>query len=163
MTTSFYTGVTAYIQNTHEMKTKLTVLSEAIFQLHPFLGVNTFDLSNLHPVISSESFQFIRKNDHLLTNGVMSFPEHTPKAYQSLDVETMTVKGQDLVRLHLPVISKDREEMIFMVDHAILDVFEQLFGRDLVAVKTKTGTNADLFDHLPEHVLRSAASFAQTA
>lgn len=163
MTTHVYKGVTAYIQNTNEMNLKLSILSEAIFQLHPFIGVNTFDLSDHQAIIRSESFQFIRKNDHLLTNREMHFPEHTPKAYQSLDVETVTIKGQDLVRLYLPVISEDAEKVDFMVEESLLHILDQLFGRDLVAVKAKVGTNTDAFDGLTEDVLLSAERFAQIA
>lgn len=163
MTTYVYKGVTAYIQNTNEMNLKLSLLSEAIFQLHPFIGVNTFDLSDHQAIIRSESFQFIRKNDHLLTNTEMHFPEHTPKAYQSLDVETVTIKGQDLVRLYLPVISEDAEEVDFMVEESLLHILDQLFGRDLVAVKAKSGTNTQSFDALPETVLRSADRFVAAA
>src|SRR5690606_2621493 len=110
-------------------------------------------------LIRSESFQFIRKNDHLLTNTETHFPEHTPKAYQSLDVETVTIKGQDLVRLYLPVISEDAEEVDFMVEESLLHLLDQLFGGDLVAVKAKSGTNTQSFDALPETVLRSADRF----
>lgn len=163
MSNHFYTGVTAYIQNNGQTNLKLTILSEAIFQLHPFLGLNTFDLSGHQDVIRSESFQFIRKNDELLTSSSIMFPEDTPRAYQSVDVSTVTVKGHDLVRLYIPVISEDQEEVNFMVDQSILHVLNQLFGDDLVAVKAKYGSDTVSFDVLPEEVLLSANRFAVTA
>lgn len=163
MSNYFYSGVTAYLKNNDQTNVNLSLLAEAIFQLQPFIERHENDFTHRTDILGDGAFRFIAANDTLFTNPALAFPQQTPESFQSVDLSTVTIGGNELVRLHMPVISEDPDEVTYMVDEALLYLLEKLFGTDLVCAKEKSGTDWDEFALLTEEVRISAKRFVPTA
>lgn len=148
-----YTGMTAYVRNTPETTSRFRALGEEIFQLMPYLGTETENLSRYNAIINSDAAKLVRDNDAAFTKTEAFFPSQTPVEYQDVSISGLEINDQYFTRLHVPVIAENAQEII---ENGLRPVLFALFGDDLVNIKIKSGTSADHFAELKEVVLVSA-------
>lgn len=152
-----YVGLTAYIKtkNMGNVK-KLKVIAEAIRSLQPDFEHVTFDEKEHQSVVSSDDYKFLCDNENLCYPNDDELPNGTPDAYKRPMVHLSTIKGETLIRLYVPAVSRNYNQAKHFTNNALHAVLLELFGDELIGIKTKEQIAYKEFQHGEEHVLVSA-------
>ncbi|PAE87812.1 hypothetical protein [Shouchella clausii] len=154
-----YIGITTYIKDTEENRMKLGFLAEeALCGLRDKLLDGLFDehkiTNEVFMVEISEEYQYLVDNSGFTSGINGSYPNGTPTQNQEMHMQVGNVKGIDLIRLYVPIISKREAESYAY--RALQPVLERLYGEDLLTMKIKEGMEYDNYAVLEERVVLSA-------
>lgn len=75
-------------------------------------------------------------------------PEYTPIAYQNASVQRYAAKGQDFLKLYIPLAAKNEDVLDSVADDAIIPLLHELFGNYLVSIRRMKGSEHDAFEDL---------------
>lgn len=149
MSVFYYQGVTAYIQEGNDTNAKLAVLAQAIRQLpvHPIRDAS----DHYATVVGTDAYKRLcAMSGMIVEEGDFSgLPLNTPEDYEKPQLERLTIKGQNLVRIYIPLASEDIDDLHTYAINSFVPVLDLLFGRDLVCVKGRFASMFDAFNGLP--------------
>lgn len=163
MTKLNYEGLTTYIKVNEDNWERLGVLAHAVKAIAAKMTENPVIISDTYnhayrDVFESVPFRVLRAND--VARPVTAFskeflPVNTPAAYSEVQIESVNVKGLNLVRLYIPAMTDNQSELGEVMD-ALFEVIVELFGEDVLNMTRRTSHTDEDFEAGVDQVLISA-------
>ena len=151
-----YLGITTYVQNTPKTHEKFVILCSAIDALQSQVPTIPVDAQAYEDVVQSEGFVYLYEHDSLCYGESFEMPNNTPEEYMTPKIELMNVKENELIRLYIPTVSKNEDDLQNFLNNGLLPVLSDLFGSELVSIKTRSGIEYEDFSEGKDEVVLSA-------
>lgn len=158
-----YVGLTAYIKENEDTSKKLKVFRDILMGINPEIDEMEANPEIFGETLNDESFVRLSDGDKFCFPGEWELPENTPKAYQEIQVESTVIKGLPMVRVYVPMVSKNRNnELDEFVDKALVKGLLELFEGELVSMATKTAMEYEDFQDAQEKIRLSVNDTLKT-
>src|SRR5690625_2885037 len=110
-----YLGLTAYIKENEQNAERLNVLASAIDSLQRHVEPIAFDKEK-YQIIGSDAYQYLNDHDYVCYPDDSELPKNTPEAYKRVSVSGVNIKGIPMIRLYVPAVAKDENEICDFID-----------------------------------------------
>lgn len=154
MSAHTYLGTTIYVREDFHTNESLAVLSEAIHTL-PEHNQN-INIDDYMFVTNTDAYKHLYNQTNSVTPRENNMPQNTPVAYFEPQIEPMVVNGYNLVRIYVPAVSEDENELYDYVYNGLLPVLDILFGEDIVSIRTRAQIEMGEFESATEEILVKA-------
>lgn len=151
-----YIGITAYAIDKDGLNAgRFRLLDEMFDNITLSTDVSHTIPTEYENLLYTEHAQFLMDYDSVTYPDESEIPDNTPVKYTRPHVEDVTIKGISMQRIYIPAVAKD-EDLIheYILVHA-KSFLKQLFGNNLISMKSKQGTEYDDFAEGKETVLMS--------
>lgn len=150
--TTYYAGMTVYLEDTPRTRERLSVLSQRMEPLQSIVPEFGEDLIGQMTVLDGHECTHLAENHHMFEGDASQYPDNTPSWRQRVSLNEVQLDGRDGVRgglrLHIPVTHEDVLEVNHMIHGCLYKLFTEMFESDLSGIVIKKGTNRDDLDAL---------------
>lgn len=155
-----YLGLTTYIKENDDNTAKFRVLAEAIdaLSLSNGMPIDTDEPVDIRfeNIMQSKAFKQIYDEDFLCSPDASELPSNMPAGYDRPIIESVEIKGHNLNRIYIPAVAKNELKIHDFIYNALQPVLLELFGDDIISMKTKESIEFEAFQDGAEKTLMSA-------
>lgn len=158
-----YTGITTYISTaaitTESVAEIMKVIANAITPLYNHEYVQNIRLTDdllekYADIVSSDSYKVLGELEGMVYINKEDMPLNTPADRMHADIEDVTIKGQTMTKIYIPICAKNTDNIARLM-YAWQNVLFAAFDHDIVIIKSRTANEFEEFADAKESVLYS--------
>ena len=154
-----YQGIVAYTKTDKLDGMALQFLGQRIagmqshdLELDDPYGESFHDVNNeaarLEDLERFESVHILEDHTSIVNPDDCTLPEYTPELYKHAFVQRYAAKGQDFLKLYIPLTAKNEDVLDNVADNGVIPLLHALFGMQLVNIRRMKGSEHDAFEDL---------------